>query len=185
MITFSLGKKRLFNLLFFLYYIVYATSPLIYTFPEQKNLKRSRESSPAAPVVKVSAFPVGTCHRKLFSRTRQNRHRQYRYNQKKRALRRKTRRRDIAVRYDINPRDRYAPPPDQRRTAGTWRHSTRRLTESPAFSSWDNTSTSQTISHLAGTLFLSTSGLVVRVASQSLQATARGIRDRCLYHKIY
>ncbi len=52
MITFSLGKKRLFNLLFFLYYIVYATSPLIYTFPEQKNLKRSRESGPAAPILK-------------------------------------------------------------------------------------------------------------------------------------
>ena len=49
--TFSLGKKRLFTLLFFLYYIVYAVSPLTYTFPEQKNLEKSRESSPASPVV--------------------------------------------------------------------------------------------------------------------------------------
>ncbi len=50
--TFSLGKKRLFTLLFFLYYIVYAISPLTYTFLEQKNLENKRESSPASPVVK-------------------------------------------------------------------------------------------------------------------------------------
>ena len=52
MMTFSLGKKRLFTLLFFLYYIVYAVSPLTYTLPEQNNLENSLESSPASPVVK-------------------------------------------------------------------------------------------------------------------------------------
>lgn len=50
--TFSLGKKRLFTLFFFLYYIVYAISPLTYTFTEQKNLENSCESSPASPVLK-------------------------------------------------------------------------------------------------------------------------------------
>lgn len=52
MMTFSIGKKRLFTLLFFLYYIVYAISPLTYTFPEQRNLENRRESSPASPVIK-------------------------------------------------------------------------------------------------------------------------------------
>lgn len=52
MMTFSLGKKRLFTLLFFLYYFVYAVSPLTYTFPDQKNLENSCESNPASPVVK-------------------------------------------------------------------------------------------------------------------------------------
>ena len=41
--TFSIGKKRLFTLFFFLHYIVYAISPLTYTFPE---------SSPVSPVIK-------------------------------------------------------------------------------------------------------------------------------------
>jgi hypothetical protein len=52
MMTFSLGKKQLFTLLFFLYYIVYAISPLTYTFSEQKNLENSREPGQASPAVK-------------------------------------------------------------------------------------------------------------------------------------
>lgn len=54
---FSLGKKRLFTLLFFLYFIVYAISPLTYTFPEQRNLEKKCESSPASPAVRgISLF---------------------------------------------------------------------------------------------------------------------------------
>lgn len=52
MMTFSVGKKRLFTLLFFLDYIVYAISPLTYTFPEQRNPENLLESRPASPVIK-------------------------------------------------------------------------------------------------------------------------------------
>ncbi len=53
--TFSFGKKQLLTLLFFLYYLSYAISPLTYTFPEQKIL--DRVSSAAAPTAKgVSLF---------------------------------------------------------------------------------------------------------------------------------
>ncbi len=53
----SLSKKRLFTLLFFFYFIVYAISPLTYTFPEPRDLEKNCESSPASPVVRgISLF---------------------------------------------------------------------------------------------------------------------------------
>jgi hypothetical protein len=129
MITFSLGKKRLFNLLFFLYYIVYATSPLIYTFPEQKNLKRSRESSPAAPIVKgIRLFLLELVIEKVvFSDEAEPDTGNTVIIKKKRALLPE----NAAARllpFDMTsiPRDRYAPVPINGRTAGhVASHSTR------------------------------------------------------------